>query len=1156
MKIHELFDRDPRRDGLVNNGQARIEEVVDQQTQRELRAELETFVCDGRFADALLRILERFVANYGRTRQESAWISGFFGSGKSHLLKMLTHLWRNTKFDDGATARSLVPGGLPSDIAAALRELDTLAARAGKPAVAAAGTLLGGNAHARSNVLAILLRACRLPTLHPLACFCFWLRDEGALDKVRDQVEARGKDWLAELNNLYVSPLIARALLDALPGFASDEKSVRLLLREQFPQVATADITTEQLVAAVRLALAPEGELPPTLLALDEVQQYVHEEPDRATAITEMAEALQTGFDGRIMLVGAGQSALSSGTQALAWLRDRFPISAQLTDADVEAVTRHVLLRKKPSAKAPVEHLLESSAGEIARHLAGTKLAARQEDAAYAVDDYPLLITRRRFWEACFQAVDVGGGRSQLRSQLRILRDSLNSVAGRELGAVIPASDLYNALADSLVASSVLPREFHERVGSFDDGTAHGRLRRNLCGLAFLIGKLPREAAADTGARADAPTLADVLLDDLTADSGPFRKQVEDALEKLAEEGALMKVGAEYRLQTTEGAAWEQAFRERQAALRQDTATVEGTRERLFSTAVKDLLATVRVMQGQARLRRSLALHVGSEAPNGTKATVHVWLRDGWSCSETEAMVEARRCGPDDPVLHLFVPRRSAERLRNSIVDTEAASQVLDLRGAPGSAEGREARQAMQGRLAAAKANRDQCIRDLLQAARLLQGGGTEVEGTELSAKIESGMKSSLARLHPRFAEADHGAWETALRRARDGSSEPLKAVGWEEATERHPVAKEVFKLTTTGVRGSEIQKKLGGPPCGWPQDAIDAVLIALHRDGQLRTLRNGQPVVADALDQAGVKSAEFRTEQVVLGIGERIALRGLFLKLGVNATSGNEGSAAPDFLQALIKLAERVGGKAPLPSPPDIAWVKDFVQLAGSERLKAILDSKDRIGDAADKWQALADRTQQRLSSWELVQSLCSHAVGLPVQAEVASELAVIESQRLLLAEPDPIAPLTAKLASALREALTAAHRAQRHTAARAAADLAEDATWAQLPAESQSQLIRQHGLEPAAELDLSTDAALKDALDARSLSAWQATIDAIATRSSKALEEAAEQLAKSGSGAYPNVVSIHQGTLRDEAAVRDWVREHERILLEAVQKGPVIVR
>ena len=143
MKIHEVLDRDPRTARLANNGQARITETADEQEIVELRAELETFVCDGQFGDALQRILDSYLSNLGNPRQDSAWVSGFFGSGKSHLLKMLTHLWVNTRFPGGARARALVRRGLPDEIQAQLRELDIQARRTGKAPVAAAGTLLG-----------------------------------------------------------------------------------------------------------------------------------------------------------------------------------------------------------------------------------------------------------------------------------------------------------------------------------------------------------------------------------------------------------------------------------------------------------------------------------------------------------------------------------------------------------------------------------------------------------------------------------------------------------------------------------------------------------------------------------------------------------------------------------------------------------------------------------------------------------------------------------------------------------------------------------------------------------------------------------------------------------------------------------------------------
>ena len=62
------------------------------------------------------------------------------------------------------------------------------------------------------------------------------------------------------------------------------------------------------------------------------------------------------------------------------WLRDRFNITVELADAEVETVIREVLLRKKPSAEPEIESVLEANAGEIARHLQGTKIGEKTED--------------------------------------------------------------------------------------------------------------------------------------------------------------------------------------------------------------------------------------------------------------------------------------------------------------------------------------------------------------------------------------------------------------------------------------------------------------------------------------------------------------------------------------------------------------------------------------------------------------------------------------------------------------------------------------------------------------------------------------------------------------------------------------------------------
>jgi hypothetical protein len=1153
VKIHELLDRDPRTGRLANNGQARIIDSADDRARAELRAELETFVCDGRFGDALQRILDRYLANLAAPRQESAWVSGFFGSGKSHLLKMAVHLWVNTSFDDGSTARGLVRGGLPDEVEAQLRELDTHARRAGKPAVAAAGTLLGGSVdHVRHTVLSVLLGASGWPTQYPQAMFCFWLREQELLAVVRAAVQAGGRDWLRELNDLYVSPVIARALIQAQPGFAEDERAARQVLVRQYPQLVT-DITTRQFIEAARKALAPDGQLPLTLIALDEVQQYINESADRASAITEVAEALQTQFDSRVMLVAAGQSALSAGTHALMWLRDRFRITVELTDADVEAVTRKVLLRKKPSSLPALEKLFDTHAGEVARHLQGTRICHRPEDRRDRIADYPLLPTRRRFWEACFRAVDAAGTHSQLRSQLRILHDSLHEVAERDLGAAIPASDLFDALAPSLVNTGVLLNEIHTRIQKLDDGSEAGRLRHDLCGLVFLVVKLPRQEGVDLGVRADAQTLADLAVRDVTADSGPFRRRVAETLDALAGEGVLMKVGDEFRLQTTEGAEWDRAFRECQAALRQREVDIAARRDQLFGQVVQGILAGIRLTHGEAKLRRAVELHVGGEAPPGGDQ-VTVWLRDEWSCALREVEREARRRGPEDPVLHVHLPRRSADELKDRIIDAAAAQQVLDQKGVPASREGEEARESMESRRRAAETARDGVVREVIRAARAFQGGGSEVFGEGLSEKIASGAQASLARLFPRFNEGDHRAWEAAVKRARDGSDQPLKVVGWDGPTEEHPVSREALARVGVGARGTDLHRTLKAAPYGWPQEAIDAALIALHRSGHVRATRNGQPVAPGGLDLTAVKSAEFRAERVRLTTSQRIALRGLFGQVGVVTRSGEEEARAAEFLDALVTLAARAGGEAPLPGPPDTRPVEELKRLTSTEQLGAILKEKDALAESIQAWTRLSELAEARRPGWSLAIALRRHADGLPILASAGPQLDAVVAQRSLLDDADHVKPLVAALGAALRERLTGAHAALTDAVQQAAATLAADATWTKLDQEHQAAICREAGLVTPPALRIGTDEDLRQALDSRPLPAWRDNLDAVPQRIARALEQAAARPSAGGLRTATSI-AIRRGTLVDEVAVRAWLAEHEQKLIEAVRKGPVIV-
>ena len=125
MLNRDTFHTDPTEFKLANQGVAKTSFPPTPEALETLRGELTTFVCDGAYANGLRRILEAFLGSVGQgSNAPAAWISGFYGSGKSHLASMLAALWTNFEFPDGATAEGLVQH-LPQEVAAPLRELRT-----------------------------------------------------------------------------------------------------------------------------------------------------------------------------------------------------------------------------------------------------------------------------------------------------------------------------------------------------------------------------------------------------------------------------------------------------------------------------------------------------------------------------------------------------------------------------------------------------------------------------------------------------------------------------------------------------------------------------------------------------------------------------------------------------------------------------------------------------------------------------------------------------------------------------------------------------------------------------------------------------------------------------------------------------------------------
>jgi hypothetical protein len=92
MLNRDIYQKDPSTRKLVNEGVASVNDEKTNQALSVLRYELETFVCDGQYEKGW-STSSTYLKNIEQAEQPAVWVSGFYGSGKSHLVKMLRALW-------------------------------------------------------------------------------------------------------------------------------------------------------------------------------------------------------------------------------------------------------------------------------------------------------------------------------------------------------------------------------------------------------------------------------------------------------------------------------------------------------------------------------------------------------------------------------------------------------------------------------------------------------------------------------------------------------------------------------------------------------------------------------------------------------------------------------------------------------------------------------------------------------------------------------------------------------------------------------------------------------------------------------------------------------------------------------------------------------
>ncbi|GAA1743401.1 BREX system P-loop protein BrxC [Microcella frigidaquae] len=348
MILNDIFEK---------NVQRPIEGVIKADDAEHLSTEVEEYVLTNEAAKELQRLLEEYVSH---TTANGVWISGFFGSGKSHMLKMLAHLLGDVDGQDfprDEVSKSFRAKSNDAFLPSLISKADKIPAKSLLFNIDQKATIITKDAtDALLKVFVKVFDESRgyFGNQGHVARFERDLDQAGHYQEFQDAFQRlTGKPWLEERKNYIVQGRnIDRAYADVIGGDAPTD----ILKQYSNDYAVSIEDFADEVVAW--LDAQPAG----TRLNffVDEVGQFIGDDTKLMLNLQTIAESLSTKAKGRSWVFVTSQEDMEKiigdqtkrQAQDFSKIQGRFKARVKLTSQDVEEVIRKRLLEKNDAGQA------------------------------------------------------------------------------------------------------------------------------------------------------------------------------------------------------------------------------------------------------------------------------------------------------------------------------------------------------------------------------------------------------------------------------------------------------------------------------------------------------------------------------------------------------------------------------------------------------------------------------------------------------------------------------------------------------------------------------------------------------------------------------------------------------------------------------------
>lgn len=545
MQIKEMFKGDIERkiNGVVQ---------VEQEKEDVIKQEVKEYVVTSELKKHYTQFFNEYSESFSEpTDNVGVWITGFFGSGKSHFLKMLSYLLENKevdgkkttdyfreKFDDELSFMNIqkcveVPTEtilFNIDVESSGQKDDTAVLRVFSKVFYDHLGFYGND-----------LKLAKLEQ---------YISKIGKMDAFKEAFEnINGEPWVDTRSNFsFFEDDIIDALVET--GIMSQTNA-----EHWFDGSESYDISIAQLVDEIKEYVDTKPKDFRLLFMIDEVGQYIGTNTSMLLNLQSLIEKLGSVCRGKVWIVATGQEALDEmikvRTDEFSRIMARFAIRLSLTSSSVGEVIEKRLLTKTDEANTVLDNVYENNENVLSNlftfdtEVKDLKGYSSEDEFArvFPFVPYQFIIMQKVFNEIRKHGHAGKHQSSGERSMLNGFQESAQRIEEKNELTLVPMYAFYDTLHSFLDTSVRSVMERAEKAAEEGNGLTVEDV--DLLKLLYLVRYID-------DIKSNIENLTILMADSINVDKIELRQQVIESLDRLQKHNYIGRNGEIYQFLTDE----------------------------------------------------------------------------------------------------------------------------------------------------------------------------------------------------------------------------------------------------------------------------------------------------------------------------------------------------------------------------------------------------------------------------------------------------------------------------------------------------------------------------------------------------------------------------------------------------------------------------